>query len=225
MGNDNTMTVDPSHTIQFDLARLPEGGVPRAVTATPAKQAGRDCLRVQLTDAAANGKPGVDYVDMPTFLILPTTFRNGTIEVDILARLAPNAPEIARAFAGIAYRIAGDCSHFEVVYLRMLNGLKAAPPPPRDKRAIQYFAYPDWKFDRLRDVHPDGAYEAGANIGPDEWNRLKLDVNDTRVVASVNGVEVLHITEPKAEPTTGRIGLFVDIGTEAYFSNLVVTSG
>ena len=27
---------------------------------------------------------------------------------------------------------------------------------------------PDWKFDRLREQYPDGDYEAGANIGPDE---------------------------------------------------------
>ena len=35
--------------------------------------------------------------------------------------------------------------------------------------AVQYFAYPDWKFDRLREEFPDGRYEAGADIGPDEW--------------------------------------------------------
>ena len=147
---------------------------------------------------------------------------NGTISVDIMSRLNRNAPDYARAFAGIAYHVVDGGDHFEAVYLRPLNGLKTNPPPPRDRRAIQYFAYPDWKFDRLREAYPDGRYEEGADIGPDEWNTLKLDIHDTQVVASVNGRQVLVVNEIKAAPTAGAIGLFVDIGTEAYFSNLVV---
>jgi hypothetical protein len=30
------------------------------------------------------------------------------------------------------------------------------------------------------------------------------------------------VTRPKAPPSAGAIGLFVDIGTEAYFSNLQI---
>jgi hypothetical protein len=45
------------------------------------------------------------------------------------------------------------------------------PPSPRDQRAIQYFAYPDWKLDRLREQYPDGNYEAGADIGPTNGSR------------------------------------------------------
>jgi hypothetical protein len=63
---------------------------------------------------------------------------------------------------------------------------------PRDQRAIQYFAYPDWKFDRLREQYPDGDYEAGADIGPDEWITLKLDIDDTRLTATINGTEPWH---------------------------------
>jgi hypothetical protein len=36
-----------------------------------------------------------------------------------------------------------------------------------DKRAIQYFAYPDWKFDRLRKEYSDGRYESGTDIADD----------------------------------------------------------
>jgi hypothetical protein len=39
----------------------------------------------------------------------------------------------------------------------------------------------------------------------------------------VNGFEALRILEPKAPAQSGAVGLFVDIGTEAYFSNLTVT--
>jgi hypothetical protein len=127
----------------LDLDELPEGSMLRSVTAVPADVSGRSALRVELTDDVTfNGSPGVDYVDMPTFVVLPVRFTTGTIEVDILSRLNGKGPEDARAFAGLAYHIADVADRFEAVYLRPLNGLKTSPPSPRDQRAIQYFAYP-----------------------------------------------------------------------------------
>ena len=206
------------------LTELPEGSKLRAVTAVPAEIAGRGVLRVELTDAVTiDGKPGVDYVDMPTLVIIPASFTNGTIEVNILSRLNGKGPADARAFAGIAYRVTAGGDRFEAVYLRPLNGQKTNPPSPRDRRAIQYFAYPDWKFDRLREQYPDGDYEAGADIGPDEWISLKLDIDDTRLTATVNGTETLTLSETKAAPVAGAVGLFVDIGSESFFSNLKIT--
>jgi hypothetical protein len=214
---------DPAATTH-SLTELPEGATLRTVTAIPAEISGRRALRVELTDAVTlEGKPGVDYVDMPTFVIIPTTFTNGTIEVDILSRLNGKGPADARAFAGIAYRVTDGGDRFEAVYLRPLNGQKTNPPSPRDQRAIQYFAYPDWKFDRLREQYPAGDYEAGADIGPDEWIRFKLDIDDTRLTATVNGTETLALSQTKAAPVAGAVGLFVDIGSESFFSNLRIT--
>ena len=205
----------------FDLSTLPEGSILRSVTAKPASVGGRTALRVALTDAVAtNGKYGIDYVDMPTFVLLPATILNGTISVDIFARLTDKAPDYARAFAGIAYRVIDAGENFEAVYLRPLNSRKLNPPSPRDKRAVQYFAYPDWRFERLRETYPDGRYEAAANIGPSEWINLALDINDQRLRVDVNGDEVMSLVEARAEPVEGRVGLFVDIGTEAFFSDL-----
>ncbi len=207
-----------------DLTKLPEGSELRSVTAVPTEVSGRRALRVELTDAVTlQGMAGVDYVDMPTFLIIPASFENGTIEVDILSRLNGRGPADARAFAGIAYRITHGGDHFEAVYLRPLNGWKTNPPSPRDQRAVQYFAYPDWKFDRLREEFPDGRYEAGADIGPDEWTNLRIDIDGTRLTAAVNGTEALRLTETKSAPAAGNIGLFVDIGSESFFSDLRVT--
>ena len=39
----------------------------------------------------------------------------------------------------------------------------------------------------------------------------------------VNGTQVLKVTETKAALVTGAVGLFVDIGSESFFSNLVIT--
>lgn len=209
----------------FDLRKLPDGATLRSVTATPADVAGRRALRVELEDAVTyDGKPGVDYVDMPTFAIIPAGFENGAIEVDVLSRLNGKGPADARAFAGLAYRITDAGNRFEAVYLRPLNGWKTNPPSPRNERAIQYFAYPDWKFDRLREMYPDGRFEAGANIGPDEWTSLRIDIVDTRLTVTVNLIQRMLLTQTKAAPVAGDVGLFVDIGSESFFSNLVITA-
>jgi hypothetical protein len=66
--------------------------------------------------------------------------------------------------AGIACRTTGDGERFGRSTWPLTGQNR---PSPRDQRAIQYFGYPDWKFDRLREQYP-GDYEAGADIGPDE---------------------------------------------------------
>lgn len=215
--------VSQSLTMEHNLATLPQGATLRSVIAVPGHIAGRDALRVELTDDVTRlGKPRVDYGDQPTFAVLPVHLENGTISVDILGRLRPDAPEVARAFAGIAYRIADNGQSFECVYLRPLNGHKVNPPPPRHVRAIQYFAYPEWGFDRLREQYPDGRYEAGADIGPEEWINLSIRIDGQRIEIDVNGGLALLIEEAKAGPVSGAIGLWVDIGTQAFFSNLRV---
>src|SRR5476651_1408467 len=211
------------HAEIYDLAVLPAGAIPHRVTAMPVDYKGRQALKVELDAKSRAGQPGVDFGDTDTFVMIPVSFRNGTIEVDLLGRLQPDAPPEMRAFLGLAYRIAPDSKRFESAYVRPLNGLKLKPPPPRDKRAVQYFAYPDWPFDRLRQAYPDGRYEVGANIAGDEWIALRLDVEHDKVRIAVNGEERLVVTEPKAKPVSGAVGLWVDIGTEAYFANLRIT--
>ena len=160
---------------------------------------------------------------MPTFVLIPAMLKNGTIEVDILGRLNGKGPPDARAFVGLAYRVVDNGGRFESVYLRPRNGRKTNPPAPRGNRAIQYFAYPDWKFDRLREEYPDGHYEAGADLADDEWVTFKLHIDDTRLTVSINGKQELALVDTKAAPRQGSLGLWVDIGTEAYFANLRVT--
>ena len=209
-------------SIVHPLTDLPVGAELRGVTAIPAQVGGRACLRVQLTDEVTRGRPGVDYVDQPTFVIIPVEFATGTIEVDLRAGLTPEAPDYARGFAGLAYHLVDGGDRFEAVYLRPLNGAALDPPAPRQLRAVQYFDYPDWPFSRLRDTYPEGVYEAGADIEPDRWLHLTLVVDTSGVAVTVDGVEVLTVHEPKSAAVPGAIGLFVDIGTRADFANLVV---
>lgn len=34
---------------------------------------------------------------------------------------------------------------------------------------MQYFAHPEWNFERRREEYPDGRYRSGSDIDPDEW--------------------------------------------------------
>ncbi len=184
---------------------------------------GRDCLWVALPpDIRKTGMPDVDYIDTENFVILPIDFSTGTLEVDIYTTLAHDAQPEDRGFSGLAYHIDDDLKNFESVYIRGTNGLKENPPAPRNARGIQYFAFPDAKFDFLRENFP-GVYEAPANLGLNEWIKLKLEVTEDGVTSYVNGEKVLEVEGSLCKSKSGKVGLRVDIGTEAYFSDLRVT--
>lgn len=178
-------------------------------------------MRVELEPARRSGTLGTDFGDEPTFLLTPHALTVGVISVDVRARLLPDAPDYARGFVGLAYRIQDDGAAFECIYLRPANGRMHAPPPPRDRRAVQHFAFPDWKFDRLRDVASD-RHEAGADIALDRWHRLEVGLTATETIARVDGTEVLRVA-PLAAVRPGRVGLWVDIGTEGWFADLRIT--
>src|SRR5262244_3617184 len=113
----------------YSLHEMPAGATLHTVTAAPAEYKGRRALKVEFTDAANEGPPGV-LIDMPTYVLIPASFKNGTIEVDILGRLNAKALPEARAFIGLAYRVVDAEARFESVYLRPLNGRKTSPSPP-----------------------------------------------------------------------------------------------
>ncbi|MEY4424418.1 MAG: hypothetical protein RJB56_45 [Actinomycetota bacterium] len=184
---------------------------------------GRECLWVALpSDIRTTGLPDVDYIDTENFVILPVNFSTGILEVDVYTILAADAAPEDRGFSGLAYHIDDEVKNFESVYIRGLNGLKENPPAPRNSRGIQYFAFPDAKFDYLRENFPE-VYEAPANLGLNEWVTLRLEVSEAGVVAFVNGVKALEVHGSLCKTQQGRVGLRVDIGSEAYFSNLRIS--
>ncbi len=205
----------------YDLKQLPMGCVANKVDVSASVKDGRSAQRVTLDSVSRAGKWGVDFVDQPSFVLLPDLLTDGVIEVDLCGQLLPDAPDFARGFIGLAYRVQADFSSYESVYLRPANGRGHQPPPPRDQRAMQYYAYPDWLFDRLRDEEP-ARYEAAADVALGQWHRLRLEIAGTRFVAFVDGVRVLE-GEGKLAPQAGRVGLWVDIGTEGYFANLQIS--
>jgi hypothetical protein len=186
---------------------------------------GRPALKVELSDAIQ--KKVLDRLgsNNPVFALLPGDFTNGTIEVDVAAELNGKGAPDARAFAGVAFHIPEDYSVFEAIYLRMTNGRLAQPTPtePRISRAIQYTAHPDFHWEVSRKNFP-GKYESGANIAPATWIRFRLEISGSQVKAYINDEKepALTVDDMKLGNKSGKIGLWLDDGTAAYFSNLII---
>ncbi|WP_237393150.1 hypothetical protein [Streptococcus equinus] len=155
--------------------------------------------------------------------VLNSDFHDGVIEVDVLSRLLPDAPEHARGFIGLAFRISEDDSSFESFYIRPTNG--RADTQLRRNRATQYFSYPNFKYFHSREANP-GEYESYADIALDEWIHLKVVVAGEKAQLYLNHQEqpVLIVNDLKHGDSKGQIGMWVDIGTEGYFKNLEITA-
>jgi hypothetical protein len=162
-------------------------------------------------------------VDESTFVKLKdVAFSNGTIELKVLSKLAPNAPDFARGFIGVAFRINNTNSKFECIYLRPTNG--RANDQVRRNHSIQYFSFPDYKFGRLRKEAPE-QYESYADMGLNEWIKIKIIVNgaQAKLYLNDNNQPSLIVNDLKhGADLSGGIGLWVDIGTEGYFSDLAI---
>jgi hypothetical protein len=165
----------------------------------------------------------VKEVDEPTFVrIKNASFTDGTIEVNVLSKLLPNASESARGFIGIAFRINDNNSKFECIYIRPTNG--RADDQIRRNHSIQYFSYPDYKFPRLRKESPE-KYESYADMGLNEWIKMKVVVKGTqaKLYLNDNPQPALIVNDLKhGADLSGGIGLFVDVGTEGYFTDLKI---
>jgi hypothetical protein len=178
---------------------------------------GRDVVRV-IKDST------VKAVDEPTFVkVNGVDFKNGTIEVKVLSRLLKNAPDYARGFIGVAFHINDNNTMYESIYIRPTNG--RADDQVRRNHSIQYYAYPDYKFDRLRKESPE-RYESYADIDLNIWITLRIEVKDAQAKLFINGDKQpsLVVNDLKlGGNVSGAIGLWVDIGTEGYFADLLIS--
>lgn len=165
----------------------------------------------------------IKEVDEPTFVkIKGVDFRNGTIEVKVLSRLLKNAPEFARGFIGIAFRINDSNTRFESIYIRPTNA--RADDQVRRNHSIQYYSYPDYKFDRLRKESPE-RYESYTDMDLDEWITMRIEVKgqEARLYINTNQQPSLIVKDLKlGASASGTMGLWVDIGTEGYFTDLKI---
>jgi len=164
----------------------------------------------------------ISTVDEPTYAKLKgLSFENGIIQVKVLSRLLEIAPDFARGFIGVAFRIDESNTNFQSIYIRPTNG--RAENQFRRNHSVQYFSYPGYKFDRLRKEFPE-TYETYADIGLDEWITLRLEINDRKVHLYINGQKhpSFIVDEIKGNTKSGSVALWVDIGTEGYFKDLKI---
>jgi hypothetical protein len=205
-------------------ASVPQPIATNLVTASRRLWNGRDCLALELTDDEQAGRLNKTRSgNGPSFAIVHRNFADGVIEADIGGELTGRGAPDDRAFAGLSFHIGQDFETHETVYLRMTNGRLNVPPPPppRIDRAIQYVAHPQFHFDVSREAFP-GRYEKGADIAIGRWQRLRLEVQGTRLRALIDGVEVLTVDDLRYARRRSPVGLFVGDGSRGFFTNLSV---
>jgi hypothetical protein len=73
-----------------------------------------------------------------------------------------------------------------------------------------------------------GQYESYADMGLNEWIKLRIEVNDNKAKLFINDNEQPSLIVNDLKQGTnlaGAVGLWVDVGTEGYFSDLKISSG
>jgi hypothetical protein len=165
----------------------------------------------------------VKEFDEPTFVrIKGTNFKNGTIEVKVLSRLLKNAPDFARGFIGVAFRINDSNTKYESIYIRPTNA--RADDQVRRNHSIQYYSYPDYKFDRLRKESPE-RYESYSDMEMNKWITLRIEVKGAQAKLFINKNQQpsLVVNDLKhGANVSGAIALWVEIGTEGFFTDLKI---
>jgi hypothetical protein len=163
-------------------------------------------------------------VDEPTYVKLKDLdFENGVIEVKMLAQIQDPSPfKSAQGFIGVAFRVDENDAAYESIYLRPRVG--RSDNQLARNHTVQYYAYPDYKFDRLRKEAP-GMYETTALVDINEWITMRIEVTGEKAYMYINDAKysTFVVEKMKGKTTHGSIALWVDIGTIGYFKDLKVT--
>ncbi|MBS4073287.1 MAG: hypothetical protein KGZ90_18300 [Algoriphagus sp.] len=150
-------------------------------------------------------------------------FENGTIEVKMYSQLKVPAPYSGIAgFIGLFFRVQEDDSAFESIYVRPKVG--RSDNQLFRNHTVQYFSYPNYKFDTLRKIAPH-RYEGSAPVALNEWFTMRIEVNGESAELFINDLKHSSFIVDKMLGTSkkGFVGLYVDIGTIGYFRDLKVT--
>ena len=196
------------------------------VSAQPAVLEGKKGLRLTFSEEAAKrlaSTPGGQQGPIEQLApIEGLEFGNGVIEAEIAGAPAPNAPEGARGFVGIAFRLQTDMRTYDAFYLRPTNG--RAEDQERRNHATQYISHPDWTWARLRKETPS-RYESYVDLMPGVWTKIKIEVrgDKARLFVHDQAQPALVVNDVKSGANgKGAVALWLDSGTVAHFRNLSV---
>jgi len=163
-------------------------------------------------------------VDEPTFVKLKDfNMEDGSIEVKVFSQIQDPSPfKFAQGFIGLAFRVTDDNAAFESIYLRPKVG-RSDNQEHRNK-AVQYYSYPDYKFERLRKEHPN-RYETSAQVALKEWIMMRIEFEGEKAALYINGAKysTMVVSKLLGSNKSGSVGLWVDIGTTGYFKDLKIT--
>jgi hypothetical protein len=195
------------------------------VVAESATIEGKKGLRVRMSEEALRRSQAMTPQERALeqlALIEGLEFANGVIEAEIAGAPAPGAPEGARGFVGIAFRLQNDMRTYDAFYLRPTNG--RAEDQERRNHAVQYISHPEWPWFRLRKETPS-RYESYVDLVPGAWTKIKIDVQGERARLFVHGQEqpTLIVNDLKTGAQgRGAVALWLDRGTVAHFRALSV---
>jgi len=178
----------------------------------------KDRKAIRVTDTAPQGAS-----DDGRFVVVSgSQFEDGLIEVDVAGDRFPGAPEVARGFVGVAFRVAHDGPPFEAFYLRPYNG--RSDDQSQRNHSAQYISSPEYPWNRLRQEFP-GKYETYVDLVPSEWTKMKIEVKGDKARLYVNGAPepTLVVNHLWHGSTKGAVALFISVGSVAHFSNLRVS--
>jgi len=193
---------------------------PHNVVAEPATLQGKKGLKV-MAALQVSRQPGTAVETLA--LINDLEFGDGVIEAEIAGDIRPGAPEGARGFVGIAFRVQNDLRTYDAFYLRPTNG--RADDQVRRNHAAQYISHPDWPWFRLRKEFPS-KYESYVDLQPGTWTKVKIEVHGEQARLYVHDMKqpTLIVNDVKSgAKAKGAVALWIDTDTIAHFRNLVVT--
>jgi hypothetical protein len=191
---------------------------PHNVVAEPATLQGKKGLKVLASQESPQPGTAVETL----VLIDDLEFGDGVIEAEIAGDIRPGAPEGARGFVGIAFRVQSDLRTYDAFYLRPTNG--RADDQVRRNHSAQYISHPDWPWFRLRKEFPS-KYEAYVDLVAGTWTKVRIEVHGEQARLYVHDLKqpTLIINDVKSGTNArGAIALWIDTDTVAHFRNLVV---
>jgi hypothetical protein len=195
------------------------------VTASIAKLNGENVIKVErdLKALPFDTARLEGTVDEPTYVKLKgVDFENGTIEFKMYSEIQNPSPfKSAQGFIGVAFRIDENDQAYESIYLRPRVG--RSDNQMARNHTVQYYAYPDFKFDKLRKEAP-GMYETTAPVNIKEWITMRIEVSGEKAYMYINDAKysTFVVEKMKGKSKHGSVALWVDIGTIGYFKDLKV---
>ena len=160
---------------------------------------------------------GMSAYDQRLAILPYAAFGDGSIDATLSGDTLPDAAPDARGFVGVAFHVGAPGEPFEVMWLRPTNG--RADDQLRRNHAVQYAAYPNHWWDRLRRESP-GVYESYVDLVPGALTAVRIAIAGERARLYVGQYEqpVLLVNDLKLGSRTGRAAIWIGDGTDAWVS-------